>query len=148
MNQANYIILARNADHLFLKMLYLIRIGHFLLEMPMKVAVVGSRNFTDYDLMKKVLDNIKIDIIISGGALGADYLAEQYAKENNLEMIIHKPNWHKHGKAAGYIRNVDIVNDAEMVIAFWDGKSRGTHHTINITRKSGKFCSIINYKEV
>jgi aconitase A len=113
----------------------------------MKVAVVGSRNFTDYALMKKVLDNISIDTIVSGGALGADSLAEQYAKERGIEIIIHKPNWRRYGKAAGYVRNVDIVNDADLVVAFWDGKSRGTRHTIETARKEKKFCSVINFNQ-
>jgi aconitase A len=109
----------------------------------MIVAVVGSRNFNDYDAMKKILDNIKIDAIVSGGAIGADSLAEQYAKEHGIKMIVHRPNWIKYGKTAGFVRNVDIVNDADMVIAFWDGKSRGTRHTINTAKKQKKYCRTI-----
>ena len=103
----------------------------------MKLAVVGSRGFSDYDLLKSRLDEEKdITEIISGGAIGADRLAEQYAAEKNIPTTIFKPEWGKHGKAAGMIRNKDIICAADKVIAFWDGKSKGTENSINIAQKT------------
>ena len=91
----------------------------------MKIAVIGSRSFNDYKLMCDTLNALKIDLIISGSAKGADSLGERYANENNIETLIFKPDWEKHGKAAGMIRNTDIVDNAEFIVAFWDEISKG-----------------------
>ena len=88
----------------------------------MNVAVVGSRTFDDYQILKQVLDELKISKIISGGARGADLLAEKYAKEFKLETKIFLLNWKKFGRGAGVIRNKDIVYYSNFVVAFWDGK--------------------------
>lgn len=102
----------------------------------MKLAVVGSRTFNDYELLKKELDNIHketpITLIISGGAKGADSLSERWAHENNIPTQIFKPMWEKFGKQAGFLRNKDIVLNSEQVLAMWDGVSKGTLHSINI----------------
>ncbi len=111
----------------------------------MKVAVIGSRGFNNYDLLKKTLSNIEITLLVSGGATGADSLGEQYAIENNIETKIFLPDWDKHKRAAGMIRNTDIVNESEVVVAFWDGNSRGTLDSINKAKKSNKKLIIINY---
>lgn len=105
----------------------------------MKVAVVGSRNFTDYNLVKETLDEIKdISLIVSGGARGADSLGERYAAEKGIPIKIFLPAWDVYGRSAGYRRNVQIVEAADIVIAFWDGLSRGTRHSINLAREKGK----------
>jgi hypothetical protein len=104
----------------------------------MRVAVIGSRTFTDYEAVKRTLSAIKITEIISGGAKGADKLGEQYAKENDIPTKIFIPDWDKNGKAAGFMRNTDIVNEAELVIAFWDGQSKGTLDSIQKAEKQNK----------
>ncbi len=115
----------------------------------MKLAVVGSRSFNDYDCLSKELDYIRkkqnITLIVSGGANGADRLAEQYAREHNIEILILKAEWDKHGKRAGYIRNVEIWNNSDFGIAFWDGKSKGTQHSFEIAKNQKKYCKIYNY---
>lgn len=112
----------------------------------MKVAVIGSRTFNDYEEVKRTLSSIKITEIISGGATGADTLGERYAKENNIPTKIFLPDWAKHGKAAGFLRNTDIVNAAEMVVAFWDGESRGTKDSIEKAIQTNKRVLIITNK--
>ncbi len=112
----------------------------------MKVAVIGSRDFNDYELVKTALSPINITLLVSGGAKGADSLGERYAKENNIETLIFKPDWEKHGKAAGMIRNTDIVNNADTIIAFWDGESRGTKDSISKAEKLGKNIIIVKTK--
>ena len=112
----------------------------------MKIAIVGSRNYTDYEkfltvikrvfkLSDKVKDNITI---ISGGATGVDKMAERFARENNYKCIIHYPDWQKYGKAAGPKRNTKIVDelnrDTDFVIAFVAKKSVGTLDTIEKAR--------------
>lgn len=112
----------------------------------MKIAVIGSRTFYDYELLKKTLDEFTdIDTIVSGGAQGADKLGERYAEENKLETLIFIPDWNKYGKRAGFIRNEDIVKNADKVVAFWDGVSKGTLSSINIAKKYDKEILIVNF---
>lgn len=111
----------------------------------MKVAIIGGRDFKDYSFLKNVCEKYEMVEIISGGAKGADSLAEKYAKEKNIQTKIFLPNWNKHGKAAGFIRNTEIVERADMVIAFWDGKSKGTDHSITIAEKMDKPVYIYRY---
>ena len=88
--------------------------------------------------MKMVLGWFEIDTIISGGAKGADKLAEKYALERGIPVTVHEPDWDLHGRSAGYIRNKLIVQDADEIIAFWDRHSKGTKHTIDIAEKANK----------
>jgi hypothetical protein len=108
----------------------------------MKLAIVGSRSFSDYALLEKtVLDLIpleEISLIVSGGAKGADSLAEEFAKKWNIETLVFKPNWTDYGKQAGFLRNVKIVENADVVVAFWDGESPGTKSSINLAKKKNK----------
>ena len=108
----------------------------------MKLAIVGSRTFTDYELLHKIiLANYKIkDIneIISGGAIGTDTLAERFAKQYSIKLTVFKPDWKKIGRGAGLMRNKDIINEATHVIAFWDRESHGTKNSIDIAIKLNK----------
>jgi hypothetical protein len=99
----------------------------------MNLAIVGSRTFNDYQILENEIlsHNLTIKHIVSGGAGGADSLAELFADKHNIDTIILKPEWHLYGKAAGYRRNVDIINACDMCIAFWDGNSLGTKHRYN-----------------
>lgn len=113
------------------------------------IAVVGSRDFTDYDKLSNVLDahiDPIHDSLISGGARGADSLAQKYAYDNNISIMIIPADWDKYGKAAGPIRNAEIVEKATFVIAFWDGWSRGTNSTINLAKEAKKQCFVHKYK--
>ena len=109
------------------------------------LAVVGSRSFNDYNLLKNTLDKYDINKIISGGAKGADQLAERYAKENGIETLILKPDWKKYPRAAGIIRNKDIIGACTEVVAFWDGKSPGTKNSIGLAEEMGKPCNKVIY---
>ena len=111
----------------------------------MKLAIIGSRGFTDYDLMKSNVDLTTVDLIISGGAKGADSLAEKLANENQIPIKLFIPNWKTYGYQAGFIRNAYIIEEADKVIAFWDGKSKGTLDSINKAKKLGKHVIIIEY---
>jgi hypothetical protein len=105
----------------------------------MKIAVIGSRTFDDYNLLRKTLDDIAgISTIISGGAKGADSLAEQWATEKGIETVVYKPAWAKYGRRAGGVRNRLIIEDCDYCIAFWDGKSRGTRHSMELCKKLNK----------
>ncbi len=108
----------------------------------MNIGIVGSRTYNDYLNAEKelnnLLKNIEINNIVSGGAYGADKIAELYAKKYNYNLIIHKPDWNKYGKSAGYIRNKLIINDSDYIIAFWDGESKGTKISIDLANKENK----------
>ena len=115
----------------------------------MKTAIVGTRTADDYEALKSILDNLipKPTEIISGGASGADKMAERYAKENNLLMTILKPDWQTHGKSAGPLRNLEIVASCERLVALWNGESRGTKHSIETARNQGKQVIVHQYAE-
>jgi hypothetical protein len=118
----------------------------------LKIAVIGSRGFNDYDLMKTTLESYRMIApgitIVSGGAKGADSLAEKYASEMGLETIIFKPDWKTHGKIAGFLRNTTIIEEADLVIAFWDGESHGTLDSMKKAKKLNKTLIEIKYKEL
>lgn len=113
----------------------------------MKVAVVGSRGFRDFELMRATLDQLEIDEIISGGAAGADKLAEQYAALSDIPTTIFYPDWARNGRGAGFIRNINIIDAADRVVAFWNGFSKGTEHSINYARTKNKQVDIILYDQ-
>lgn len=111
----------------------------------MKVAVIGGRKFDDYERMKSILDLLPITRIISGGAKGADKLSERYATENNIPTEIYLPDWDLFGKKAGFLRNTTIIENSEVVVAFWDGKSRGTRDSIGKANKLKKNTFIVYF---
>lgn len=109
----------------------------------MALAVIGSRTFQDYSYLKKTLQEYEgIQLIVSGGARGADFLAEKYAREFNVPIRIYVPDWQKYGKAAGPIRNRLIIDAADHVVAFWDGVSKGTKSSIDMAKEKGIPCDI------
>lgn len=114
----------------------------------MKLAIVGSRDFDDYELVDKLcahlVERFDVKAIVSGGAKGADKLGERFARQYGLGMIVFKPDWQQFGKRAGYLRNVDIIEASNIVIAFWDGQSKGTKHSIDIATKAKKFLIVVN----
>jgi len=113
----------------------------------LRVAVVGGRDFKDEQQLKNVLDelNPRPTQIISGGAKGADTLAKKYADSNNIICTVVPARWELYGRAAGPIRNKEIVRLSDMVVAFWDGKSRGTKNTINTAKQYRKTLAVHNY---
>lgn len=111
----------------------------------MRVAVIGSRSFSDYKKLCKVLDEYLINEIVSGAALGTDRLARMYATNKCIKLTEYIPDWELHGKSAGAIRNKQIVDHCHEVIAFWDGESKGTKISIDYARKQGKKVTIINF---
>ena len=107
------------------------------------IAVIGSRGFSDYFLLKQALDKEEIAKVVSGGAKGADSLAALYARENDIDLQEFLPDYKKHGRGAPLVRNKLIVDASDMVIAFWDGKSRGTKYTMDYAEKQGKEVKVV-----
>lgn len=110
-----------------------------------RIAVVGTRSFRDYGRFCRELGacieamcqerGSRNVVLVSGGAEGPDQMARRYAAERRLRLIEYTPNWQAHGKGAAFIRNKQIVNAAHALVAFWDGLSRGTAHTLDCARQ-------------
>lgn len=105
-------------------------------EDAMKVAIIGSRSLRVTNLE----DYLPSDTteIVSGGAIGIDRCAEEYARCHGIPTKIFLPDYKQFGKAAPIKRNVEIVDYADTVIAFWDGVSRGTRFVIEESRRQNK----------
>lgn len=117
----------------------------------MKIIIAGGREFKNYQTLCDVCSWMlsKTDLstvtIVSGGARGVDQMGERFAKEHGIKFIVMKPDWDKHGKAGGYIRNQEMANASTHVIAFWDGKSRGTKHMIDIAKRDGLIVHAVDF---
>lgn len=131
----------------------------------MKIAIVGSRNFDDYELLYDTLKEFCFDvdyegdsdgdwsevlyqkfeniIIVSGGAKGADTLAEKFADNFYFEKEIYYPKWDLYGKQAGFVRNKKIVDNCDVMFAFMVNNSKGTQNSIDLAKKAGKDVYVI-----
>lgn len=101
----------------------------------MKTIIAGSRSFSDYELLRSVCDEYEIGEVVSGTAKGADLLGEKYAKEQDIPIKQFPADWNRYGKRAGFLRNVEMAEYGERLIAFWDGESKGTKMMIDEARK-------------
>lgn len=112
----------------------------------MRLAVIGSRDFSNSRLMDEKLSEYqpKILEVISGGARGADKMGETWARQRNIPTKIFYPE-HKKYKHAYHHRNRLIVEACDMLIAFWDGRSTGTKYTINYARRLGRPVEIVRF---
>ena len=135
-----------------------------------RIIIAGGREFNNYEYLESkcnqvfdslsneyyvLSDNVKEDVsnmeIISGTAKGADALGEQFAFNYGIKVKRFPANWDAYGKSAGYIRNEQMAKYAVsngcygVLVAFWDGKSRGTKHMINLAKKHGLTVYVFNY---
>lgn len=114
-----------------------------------KLLIAGSRDILDYNLIE---DNIKnpenIKCIISGCARGVDTLAIEYAKKHNILCVKCPANWDLYGKSAGYRRNKYMVSICTHALIIWDGKSKGTKHTIDLCKENNIPYKLIQRKEI
>lgn len=99
----------------------------------MKTIIAGSRTITDYRILLEALTECgwEVSEVVSGAARGADRLGEQFAKEFGLPLHLYPADWDRYGKRAGYMRNQQMAENAEALIALWDGVSKGTVDMIN-----------------
>ena len=108
----------------------------------MKLLIIGSRSITDFDLSPYI--SAEVDTIISGGANGIDSLAEQYADLHRISKYILRPRYDLYGRAAPIIRNKQMVEMADAVLAVWDGESKGTQYTLKYAKEINKPLTLIN----
>lgn len=114
----------------------------------MKVIIAGGRHFNDYELLKQecsILLNDKNVEIICGMSEGADLLGKRFAEENLIKIHEFPANWNLYGKKAGLIRNIQMGDFADALIAFWNGLSTGTAHMINYAREINLDVTVIKY---
>lgn len=113
----------------------------------MKTIIAGSRDFDNYELVKEtLLEHNDITEIVCGCAHGADSLGEKFALEHGIPIKRFPADWNRYGRSAGYRRNEQMAAYAERLIAFWDGRSPGTKHMIDLAKKAGLKVSVIIYE--
>lgn len=116
-----------------------------------RVIIAGGWDFGNYSLLCKTMDRLLCNKqreniqIVCGKARGADTLGERYARERGYLVNYFPANWNTYGKRAGYIRNVEMAQNADALVAFWDGQSRGTAHMIKTAREYGLLVRMIKY---
>jgi len=116
----------------------------------MKLIIAGGRNFVNYEQLCKECDHLlhdqtNIEIVSGAYYKGADKLGEQYAVERGFLLTKFPANWNQYGKAAGPKRNRQMANYANALIAFWDGKSRGTKNMIDLAKRFNLKIEVCNY---
>lgn len=120
----------------------------------MNVLIAGGRDFDDEDLMIATLNDLIKEgklphesqwAIVSGMAVGADMIGYRLAKANGIPVKQYPANWIKYGRSAGYVRNREMAKVSDVLVAFWDGKSKGTKHMIDTMKAISKPAYIIKY---
>lgn len=119
----------------------------------MRVAVIGSRNIDSdkikqraYALLCRYIP-VNTTELVSGGAVGIDTLAELYAGRNGIPIKVFKPDYARYGKRAPLVRNEEIIDYAQYVLAVWDGSSHGTAYTVSVCLQKGVPVKIISLDE-
>ena len=107
----------------------------------MRLIIAGSRGITDYELVKdkvdKITQDVEVTLVLSGRARGVDRLGEKWARMHDIDVMQCPAQWDTYGRSAGYKRNVMMAQNADALIAFWDGESKGTKHMIDTAREYG-----------
>lgn len=106
----------------------------------MRTIIAGSREATEDQTLAGIEScpwKTQISLVVSGTARGADTFGERWAEKNNIPIKRYPPDWDQHGKAAGPLRNIQMAENADALIAIWDGVSKGTAHMIKTAKKIG-----------
>ena len=118
----------------------------------LKLIIAGGRDFNDYQMLISKLTTLADGIyadraisIVSGMAHGADALGVRFAMENDVKLYEFPADWARYGKRAGFIRNEQMGNFADALLAFWDGESSGTRNMIHFMAASEKPYHVYHY---
>jgi predicted Rossmann fold nucleotide-binding protein DprA/Smf involved in DNA uptake len=104
----------------------------------MRIAIVGSRSFARLELIESYVKGLSSDaVIVSGGAPGVDSAAAGAAQAAGRAVMVLEADWQQHGRSAGPMRNAQIVANADRIVAFWNGRSRGTLNTVALAVEAG-----------
>lgn len=118
---------------------------------PFRLIVAGGRDFADKALFLQTMQQVEQELVeysvslVSGMAKGADLMGYQFAEEYGITCHTFPADWNKYGKRAGYVRNQEMADFSDGVIAFWDGKSSGTKHMIGTMEAQGKWVKVVRY---
>lgn len=111
----------------------------------MKTIIAGGRDFKDIILFMECIENHTITEVVCGKAKGADSLGEDWAIENGIPVDEYPADWARYGRGAGPVRNKQMADNADALIAFWDGYSKGTWNMIQLAQKYNLEVTIYNY---
>jgi hypothetical protein len=105
----------------------------------MRVIISGSRTVRDYNLIVRAVEEsgFQIDVVVSGRAEGVDRYGEEWAANHDVPVDEYPADWGAHGRSAGHIRNREMADNADALIAIWDGESRGTRNMIETAKRLG-----------
>lgn len=117
--------------------------------MEKRVIIAGCRDYTNYDeargFIEYCIETFQVKgtlVLLSGRCRGADQLGERFAKENGWTIEQYPAEWKKYGRAAGPIRNKKMIDECDVVICFWNGKSKGTGSLIQYAKEAGKLLAV------
>ena len=127
-----------------------VRYYHNYVKMSTKIIIAGGRDYEDYEELEDCVSSIVESLpgkleIVCGMAKGADQLGKQFADEYHIPAKIFPADWYQHGRAAGPIRNRQMAKYADILIAFWDGKSKGTNGMIHDALHEGLEVHVFRY---
>lgn len=118
----------------------------------MRLIIAGGRDFKDYIFLESEVLKFTKGVpaeqltIVSGKARGADSVGEELAKGYKLKLVEFPADWEKHGRGAGFVRNKQMAEYATHLLAFWDGKSKGTENMILTAHKMGLIVKVVSYE--
>ena len=116
----------------------------------MKVIIAGGRDYNNYTFLAQMMDDFakenNVEEVVCGCAAGADSLGAKWAKERGIPVKEFPAEWDVFGKKAGILRNHDMGNYADFLVAFWDGQSTGTRDMISYMKQIGKHGTVIKYE--
>lgn len=114
----------------------------------MKIIIAGGRDFDNYNMVEQTMKNLDLPVteIVCGCAPGADRLGEKWAINNGIKVTYFPVDWDNYGIFAGFIRNAEMAEYADYLVAFWDMKSSGTKHMIETMEKCGKHSTVMPYE--
>lgn len=117
-----------------------------------RVIVAGSRDGVRYADVCAAIEQSGFNVaaVVSGGCRGTDRLGEDWANNHDIPVFVYPADWSTHGHAAGPIRNATMANNADALVAIWDGQSRGTKNMIDVAKRKGLsvFVSVVSRNEV
>ena len=113
------------------------------------IIIAGSRTFDDYQRLARAMDHLTQNLdgveVVSGCARGADQLGERWAKERGHSVKRFPADWTRYGKRAGFVRNAEMAGYATHAVLFWDGRSKGTGHMLELAKKYNLKVRVIHF---
>jgi len=110
-----------------------------------KVSVIGTKDFSDYQLLCNELNKEKPDVLVVGGKDGADSMAQRYSLEKEIQVQVILPDYKKHGRSANYLRNLEMIDNSTLILIFWNERSKSPFNYLPYIKKYHKLFRTIIY---